>query len=652
MSSHARLADLQGVTNRNVMVVRRESEPSDPLGASLMLLRSLSVLTTAVGLGFAYKILFRVTADWRLAWAALLVNAFLPGYVYLTSGVGPVSLGLCLFYITVCSTIRAVDDPGYPHRTIRVSALFAGLTAMTVWWGWVAVVLVGGAYLLRARQWRTTRDPGHHGVRLMLAVMVFMALVWPAQLLFSGPITNPASVWARVAAMSLAGRANLALRAFWGVFGWLNVAVDKAYYTIILVLLILGVSGLVLRLVWWYWARPARMSLAGEVQGHIHPWQQIIVLWALLGTLVALIHVLSPTSLFLGDTLLPLTLLVALVLVLGMDTWLRTYGVALLASVVLVFAGVAIASPRLYIQPAYARPQRLTLPQVPTDMRPLDVSYGDGLYLVGYALGEEPAYQGGGLPLRLYWLARRLMPVDYVAHVTVNGYDGEMVSSLFTRAGAGVFPTSMWAPGDVVVQDMVLPIDATAQAPAAGQIGLTVSDETTGEVLTPIGPSGGSLSAVLPITRARIGSERPTVTDPDHPVDVSLDGQVTLLGYDLSPSAPSAGDALEVTLYWRGEGPLLYDYTVFVHLVDAAGVLVEQTDSRPIYGNYPTDLWIMGESVQDAHVLGVPAALESGDYYLEIGMYRLDTGERLILRDQDPPVDSVRLGPLHIRGPG
>jgi len=652
LNPHAQPAELRGVTDRNAFLARRAMAPGDPLWTSIILLRSLSVLAGAIGLVYARRVFLRLTANRWLASAALLLLACIPGVVFACSGLGPLALGMCLFLASVSHVFEILDAPGYPYALIRRGALLAGLTAMTVWWGWLAVVLLAACYGLRRSAWNEVRSPEHHGVRLMLALMGAMCLVWPAQLMFMGPISDEAPVWSRLAEMGIAGRLDVALRAFWGLFGWLNVPVGTAYYAAIGIILILGITGLALRLVHWYWRHPARRALSVQVGLRVQPALQLTIIWALLGLLVVAIQLLSPTSLYIGQAMFPIAALVVLVLVLGLDAWLRTYGVILLGAAVMVFGAASVASPRLYISQAYALPTRLTLPQLPWELRPLDVSYGDGLYLVGYVLGEREAEPGGAVECTLYWLCRQPISADYTAHVTVSGRDGDMVSSLFTRVGSSVFPTSMWLPGDVIPQQMLLPIDADAVTPSAGQLSLTVLDEATGEAVHPISPAGERLSAVLPVTRFRIGAVQALAVVPEQPLDVSLDGQVTLVGYDLVPARAIAGEPCELTLYWRAEGPLLYDYTVFVHLVDASGAMLAQRDAQPLDGDYPTGLWAMDEVVQDHHVLDIPQDIETGEYWLQVGMYRLDTGERLTISGTDPPLNYVQLGPIHVSGSG
>jgi len=106
---------------------------------------------------------------------------------------------------------------------------------------------------------------------------------------------------------------------------------------------------------------------------------------------------------------------------------------------------------------------------------------------------------------------------------------------------------------------------------------------------------------------------------------------VELVGYALDrPLAP--GLTSRLTLFWRTGQPLARDYTIFVHVVDGQGKRWAQHDGWPVGGTYPTREWRAGELVVDPHSLTVdPAA--SGRLCIQVGLYLLETGERLPLRD-------------------
>jgi hypothetical protein len=76
-----------------------------------------------------------------------------------------------------------------------------------------------------------------------------------------------------------------------------------------------------------------------------------------------------------------------------------------------------------------------------------------------------------------------------------------------------------------------------------------------------------------------------------------------------------------------------HDYTVFVQLLGNGPLPVAQRDAKPRTGSYPTDLWEEGEEIVDHVSLEVPAETRPGEYDLVIGMYRLETLERLVTTD-------------------
>ncbi|NJN93789.1 MAG: hypothetical protein HC875_06715 [Anaerolineales bacterium] len=109
-------------------------------------------------------------------------------------------------------------------------------------------------------------------------------------------------------------------------------------------------------------------------------------------------------------------------------------------------------------------------------------------------------------------------------------------------------------------------------------------------------------------------------TPPDYPLDLALP-QISLHGYDLSPATINPGHPFTVTLHWQATQPLPYDYTSYVHLIDAAGQGVTQSDQRPGGDFYPSHYWQPGEILRDRHTLTIPPTTSPGQYRLRAGLY-------------------------------
>ena len=111
-----------------------------------------------------------------------------------------------------------------------------------------------------------------------------------------------------------------------------------------------------------------------------------------------------------------------------------------------------------------------------------------------------------------------------------------------------------------------------------------------------------------------------------------LGQQIRFLGYDLHHSPSKPGGQVYLILYWQALGKIEEDYTVFTHLLDSEGRLRAQKDNPPVSGLLPTSAWEVGEFIQDRYILPLAPDVPPGEYQLEIGMYQLETGQRLEVR--------------------
>ena len=141
---------------------------------------------------------------------------------------------------------------------------------------------------------------------------------------------------------------------------------------------------------------------------------------------------------------------------------------------------------------------------------------------------------------------------------------------------------------------------------------------------------------------------------PDMPI-VSLGARfgdtIALEGYALPQTTFAPGDVVPLTLFWRAESTPAERYKIFVHLVDAGGALVAQTDSEPGGGFTLTSLWSPGESLTDRYGVLVPPDSAPGEYRLLVGMYGF-SGERLpVTLDGQPAGDALPLTTLTVTSP-
>ncbi|MBN1995512.1 MAG: hypothetical protein JW953_22685 [Anaerolineae bacterium] len=133
----------------------------------------------------------------------------------------------------------------------------------------------------------------------------------------------------------------------------------------------------------------------------------------------------------------------------------------------------------------------------------------------------------------------------------------------------------------------------------------------------------------------------PLPTQPQTLINATLGNSIQLLGYTLSDGPNSA---LSLTLFWQPLTSLPTDYTTFLHVRNQAGDTVAQQDGQPLAGLYPTSHWLPGETVVDLITLSLPPDLPAGNYTVLVGLYQLDTLERLPVANDASGENAVILG--------
>jgi len=131
----------------------------------------------------------------------------------------------------------------------------------------------------------------------------------------------------------------------------------------------------------------------------------------------------------------------------------------------------------------------------------LNLAFGEIVHLCGYGLTQAQAAPGGSLLLTLYWQAEGPTDRDYTLFVHLLGPDGLPHGQVDRSPGGGLAPTSSWAAGQVIVDEVVLPVAADAP-PGTYHIAAGFYDASHGDRLPATDAAGQSLpsdQAILPV---------------------------------------------------------------------------------------------------------------------------------------------------------
>jgi hypothetical protein len=136
---------------------------------------------------------------------------------------------------------------------------------------------------------------------------------------------------------------------------------------------------------------------------------------------------------------------------------------------------------------------------------------------------------------------------------------------------------------------------------------------------------------------------RQVVDEPPHFADV-----MELVRYRIAPDGTlEAGDTVELVTYWRAlravEGE--DDWNTFVHLLDPQSTVIGGVDVL----HCPPTGWLPGDVAVQVHSFTIAGDAPVGEAYLEIGVYRRDSGRIPVQVDGRTTGDRVLLEPLRIR---
>ena len=134
-------------------------------------------------------------------------------------------------------------------------------------------------------------------------------------------------------------------------------------------------------------------------------------------------------------------------------------------------------------------------------------------------------------------------------------------------------------------------------------------------------------------------------------VPMAFENGIVLHDYEISSDTLQPGKEMVLILYWGTTQAIQTNYTIFVHLVDRNGNMIEGMDGPPTMGKAPTRTWQIGQTITDTIIFSLPKDVSPQDNCrLEIGLYDFATGQRLmIVNDNGSMATNLEIAPIHIR---
>lgn len=644
VNKYAFVGNPNQVGNKN-LIIHRPALETFPWQGSVLALYVIRL--ASIGLGAVTVLLAgrlgTLIAGERVGLLAAALTAFNPMFLFVHAAVNNDSLAILLGTAGLYMLVRLWRDAPDPRREwLRYAGLglVLGLGLLTKLSLGGLLALAGLTLLWLSRRQKDMRILLQGGL-LVAVPAILLALPWFLRNWAQYGDLTGLSVFIAVQDQRLqpitwadwVGEIGTFYRSFWGLFGGVNVAAPRPVYLLLNLLFLLGMAGLLFRL----WRQRAKWHeiLVGKGMWLLAAWPLFMFL------LLLRWNVFAPS--FQGRLIFPALAAINVLWAWGLLAW---WPPSWRGRVATVLAGggllVALALPLVTIRPAYAHPTPVT--QVPEEATFGPISFRDGaetvMELVGVQVPAGQRLTGPDEPVEiiLYWQAAQPLDKDYLTAVTLLGRGLEPVGHVNRHPAGGMVPTSLWSPGEVWRDVYHVYPAGDAAAPTLLRVRVGLYDPQAEEDLTAIGPEGTELALLLVGEAVLTGGQ--DAVEPPHPLPVPFAEGITFAGYGLEPEPARRGEALAIALHWSADKSPAGEYTVFVHLLNAAGEQVAGADGPPLQGDYPTTQWQAGDSLVDVHMLVVPEDLPAGTYTLATGLYDPLTGRRL--RRTDTAGDAVQ----------
>lgn len=276
----------------------------------------------------------------------------------------------------------------------------------------------------------------------------------------------------------------------------------------------------------------------------------------------------------------------------------------------------------------YAVPEEVpTQPEQELHIMLANEEEGDEIELVGYTLLGDQLAAGDIAQLTLFWRSEWRPHRRYKVFLHVLDANNNIVGQRDAEPGGGARLTTLWAPGEMVIDHYGVPIHP-ATPPGSYRVEVGMYELETGRRLATSDGAGQVWLEPLAVERPPAPAPLPALgmqhaaTGRAGAADF---GPLALLGYDAhrlgfahAPSAPlRPGDVLHVNLYWQAEEAMAGDWALSLDLVGVGGGTTPALTSAPVPG-FATGRWRAGDIWRGQFNLPLPGDLAPGRYWLRI----------------------------------
>ena len=636
LNPHA-LVDKPGAYGNKNLVAHADDSPQFA-GASLALLiaRGVGLALGAVTIAFVYRI-GELIAPQRptVAFVAAAITGFNPMFIFVSASVNNDSLAMCLNGALMVLLLRTLRN-GFAWRASFTIALLFALACLTKVTSLLLLPVIVVVALLVLRKTGDRRGLltllGALAICWLLICGWWLARNWqlygePLGILTQATLAGSRGMYFDLA--DLFAEYQQFRMSFWGLFGAANIQLANIFYVLLDLMTLLSFGGflfLILQLLAISDFAYARYELAHLLT--------LALALAILTAGVVYLSALTPVTQ--GRLLFPLIAVISPVLAVGLveAVWWLVFSLRppnldfvragdavpkeLLNSAMLwqlrALAAVAFLAPLTVIAGQYSAPAPIA--ELPPRARPVYAEFGDAT-LIAYERVDRRYSAGDQVGFTLYWQVREQSPSDHSLLLRLVDDRGHTIGSYATYPGAGSLRTSSWRAGAIYPDEYLIAISGAAYGRYPFDLHVAWTEGGSDASIRARDEGGQPIDPVL-LDIGAVVSQRQQQSAPvfnDIPLDSQpvFDDAMRLEGFQLD------FERNEIGLHWKADSAPGDNYTIFAHLLDAAGEILTQADAPP---RLPTRYWRWGETFTTFHQF--PAAPNMLQHTVVVGLYLAD----------------------------
>ncbi len=455
----------------------REDPPWTGSVLAVHVARLVSLLFGAVTLAGIYRVGRIITGREDLALLGAALIAFTPEFVFICSSVNNDSLAAATATWVGVAALQISNFRFQISKRYAIGAgILLGLGLLSKLGGLILVPLIAFAVLLR---WLSQRSLlkfeiwyltfGIWGMAALISGWWFVRnialygdpLGWSVWLSDIGVRTPTPAVW------QLAPEFPALFRTYWADLP--GFPLSNFIYAALAIVALVAIAGLVKFLIPNTQHRTSNLQPVIRLKLDIGYWTFLL---AWLGiVIVSVLRYMQTTPAAQGRLLFPALAPIGVLMAWGLGAWTKR---AWLPGFVAggVFA-LTLAAPFVLIEPAFAKP---ILPQLSAETGPSLARFGDRVELLAVHLADhvEP---GGTLRVTTYWRTLQVMQRDQRLLIRLMRPDGNSAGQLDATLGTNLYPTTLWRPGQVIVDTHDVRADADLPLGMELRVHLGVGDE-------------------------------------------------------------------------------------------------------------------------------------------------------------------------------